>query len=84
MLHGAAISGLSGNLPQLVHAMEDMKLEEGRMIRFWIERSKYKTEEEIKKYILDGFDHWITPETALSLGVVDAVVTSNKPVKKKK
>jgi ATP-dependent Clp protease protease subunit len=74
MVHGASIEGLGGNYPQLVCAKKDMELEYGRMLRFWVEHSKYMSEEEVKKLFLDGFDHWISPEEALAHNIIDFII----------
>jgi len=83
MIHGASIDGICGNYPQLVSSMKDMELEYKRMSRFWTEHSKY-SEEDVRKLFLDGFDHWLTPEDALSHGLLDAVVPLKSAMKKKK
>ena len=81
MVHGAYIGGVDGNYQQLIAATIDMKHEFDRAVNFWQEHSCYKTEEEIKKFFLNGFDHYWTPEEALAHGIIDTIVGQSKTKK---
>lgn len=84
MIHGAWIGDLSGNINQLVAQMKSVQDEHNRMIRFWIERSKYKNEEQIKKEFLTGVDQYFTAQEALSHGIIDNIIEPRKKIRKKK
>lgn len=82
MIHGASTWGIEGNMQQIAAAASDMKQEYERTVRFWKEHSIYKTDEEVKEKLLDGQDHYLTPEQALSIGIIDNIVTSTGKHKK--
>lgn len=81
MIHGAN-AYMEGNKQQLVAGMKDVNQEYQRMVNFWLAHSKYKSENEVKKRLLDGFDKYLTPEEALNHGIVDVIIGKPSELKK--
>lgn len=82
MVHGAFMTGIDGNYQELIAATIDMQQEFNRAIRFWKEHSSCKTDDEVKKLFLNGFDHHYTPEEALKYGLIDHITGQPKSKKK--
>lgn len=83
MVHGAYVGGIDGNYQQLIAATVDMKQEFEKSVRFWKDHSSLKSEEDVKKVFLNGFDHTYSPEEALKYGIVDFIVGGSVKTKKK-
>lgn len=80
MTHQAQFYGLGGNLQTLNREMKVVKQEYEKVIQFWLEKSRYTDEEDIKKYIVPEQDVFMTPVEALGHGIADGI-TTHKPAK---
>jgi ATP-dependent protease ClpP protease subunit len=74
--------GRWGNYPELVanRKAEDMMYE--IMVRHYSQHTKLKSEKDIRKYLLQDTDMWLTPEECLEYGVIDGITTDKKDIPK--
>lgn len=70
--------GSQGTYSDLVAQRKAEDMEHEREIRHLIAHSKYKNEEDIRKFILLDTDHWLTPEEMQKHGLCDEVFVSKK------
>lgn len=71
---------VGGKHCELIAQEKGMMIEQERHIKFWIDHSKYKTAEEVEKYLLQKTDNYLSPEEALEHGIVDSIASN--PTKK--
>lgn len=76
--------GNDGKYHELVASRKMEDLEHQRRMNHYLERSKYSSEEDVKKFILKETDNWLTPEEMLEHGLADKISKSNKTKSKKK
>ena len=74
MIHGASWHGLGGNRTEVLADLKNVDNEHNKDIQFWMKHSKYKTRKAIESKFLDGKDHYMTTEEALSHGIIDEVI----------
>jgi len=77
MIHQVA-GGLGGNYAQIVAQSQDYKLEHQRHLRFWATHSNLETIEAVEKTLVLGVDNNLSPEAALELGIIDAIIGCEK------
>lgn len=65
--------GWEGKYSDLVAASRGSHQEHERDLRFWTQHSKYTTPEEVRKFLMQEKDHWMTAEEALEHGIVDYI-----------
>lgn len=61
---------------ELVEHRKAEEMEYDRSIKFWLERSKWKTKLELEKNLLRPVDTWLSPKEAVRHGIVDKVLAS--------
>jgi ATP-dependent Clp endopeptidase proteolytic subunit ClpP len=71
MVHSASIY-LGGNKEKMKEAIKQLEAVEDILADIYSQRTGL-TKEEIKKNYFDGKDHWITPEDALKLKLIDGI-----------
>lgn len=78
MIH--CVSGsVYGNTKEIETTLEEMKSLEATIVKMYAEKTGL-TEEEITEKYMDGKDHWISAEEAVSLGFVDGMYdTEDEP-----
>lgn len=62
-----------GNYGDLVAGRKAEDMEAAKSIRHLIENSKYKTEADVKKYLLKEHDHWMSPKEMKKHGLCDSI-----------
>jgi len=67
-----------GNYPQLVATRRGQDIMYEIQIRHYSQHTNLKTEADIRKYLLQDTDLWLTPEECLAYGVVDVITTDRK------
>jgi ATP-dependent Clp protease, protease subunit len=71
-----------GNYPQLVASRKSEDMLFQSIVRHYSEHTKLKTEKDIRKYLLQDTDIWLTPEECLEYGVIDRITTDKKEIPK--
>lgn len=71
--------GNVGNYTDLVAGRKYEDLEMQRHINMFIECSKYKTEKEIRQYLLKNTDNYLTPKEMIKHGLCEGIFEPNKP-----
>lgn len=72
MIHNFS-GGVDGPYHEIVANMKQMHDEHHRTVRFWTQHSKYKTPEDVKKYLLKSEDVHLTPQEAIEHGIIDGI-----------
>lgn len=65
--------GVDGKYTDIVANMKQMHDEHHRAVRFWTQHSKYNTVEEVMEHLLKSEDVHLTPEEALTHGIIDGI-----------
>lgn len=80
MIHNS-YGGTEGRHDDLVafRKMDDLDYERG--IKHYVKHSKYKTEDEVKRYVVKPQDNWLSPDEMIEHGLAD-IVSKTKTRKK--
>jgi len=81
MVHGFYTDFMGGTRDQILSQLKWVEQEYNREIKFWTQHSVFETEKEVKEYLLNGNDIYLTAEGALEYGIIDGIL---KPAKKQK
>jgi ATP-dependent Clp protease protease subunit len=65
---------VEGKHDELIAQTKYVTDEQKRDIRFWIEKSRYKSPETVQKYLLHSTDNYFTAKEALRHGIIDEVI----------
>lgn len=71
-------SGNIGNYTDLVASRKYEDIEMRRHLKMFLKCSKYKTEEQVQKYLLKSYDNYLTPEEMMEHGLCDGIFESHK------
>jgi len=71
--------GRKENYSGLVAGRKMEDLTHQRLIQLYLECSQFKTPEEVESKLMNGVDTWLTPEEALTVGLIDQIY---KPARK--
>ena len=81
MVHGFYTDFMGGTRDQILSQLKWVEQEYRREINFWIQHSAFETEKEVKEYLLNGKDVYLTASEAVEYGIIDNIL---KPAKKQK
>lgn len=48
--------------------------EHQRILNFWLKRSNLKTQQQVQKQLLGPLDHYLMPDEALKIGIIDSIL----------
>lgn len=80
MIHQFSSANM-GNYTDLVAYRKYEDIEQKRHLKMFVNCSKYKTEEDVQKYLLKSHDNYLTPEEMMEHGLCDGVFESNKKLR---
>jgi ATP-dependent Clp protease protease subunit len=74
--------GRAGNYSELVASRKAEDLQDKMDIKHLIKHSKYKTEADVRKHLLQDTDNWLSPEEMKKHGLCDRVLSATTRRKK--